>query len=73
MLKILRALDGMLMPVFLCDICGERIRDAALAATLYPPYSAAVEFLEVLYTHKGECHRLADEQLAGPGERAPWL
>jgi FMN-dependent NADH-azoreductase len=70
MLKVLRSAQRN-VPMLCCDACGSWIDDASLAAAVFR-YTEEGNANEVLLTHKGACHRVAEERLSG--ETPPqWL
>lgn len=65
MIKVLYK-DGRYSPLVICDICSERIEDAALGAAVAPSGQGGDDqLLEVLHAHKGGCHKAAEERLGG--------
>ncbi len=58
--------DGRYVPIITCDICNERIEDAAVAAAVAPSGEPDKDqVLDVLHAHKGRCHEAAEHKLGG--------
>ena len=59
-------LDGHYMPVVICDICEQRIRDAQRGGALYRLLAGpGPELLPILHVHKGECFAAGERRLGG--------
>jgi len=54
---VLRAIDGRTCPIFVCDVCEERIDRAEDGAALWlvPSRGPYTDVREILHTHKGDC------------------
>src|SRR5579871_2598867 len=65
MLKMVHRGEGRAAPAFYCDICGDRIEDANLAAIVYIRRVSQVgEKFDPLTVHKGNCHNVAERRLS---------
>jgi hypothetical protein len=61
-----------IMPVFVCDICGNAITDIRSGAVVFRNRGVGEdELLELLHVHKGNCHDQAEARLT-PGASGPW-
>lgn len=62
--------DDKLIPILICDHCGERIEDAGNANCLLEedrPYPDDGETTDVYHVHKGECDRALSAELSEGG------
>ena len=51
-------------PILVCDICGQRIEDGAMAAALTGDMTQEEGSLtDVLHVHKGSCHTQAERTI----------
>jgi len=68
MIKVLY-IKGVYGPIIRCDVCGERITNAGLAAVLRKTAMLAEgQESEVFHVHKGRCHDTMEGRLGGaPG------
>ncbi|HEV7401849.1 MAG TPA: hypothetical protein VGO11_02940 [Chthoniobacteraceae bacterium] len=72
MIKILND-AGRYGPIFICDYCGQRIKEAGLAAAITCDSSIADgEMSDVAYAHKGACHKALEQKFSTPGAHAGW-
>lgn len=53
------------VPMVCCDICGDWIDDADAGAAVFRKTSGEGDTSEVLHTHKGRCHVVAEQQFGG--------
>jgi hypothetical protein len=63
--------QGRSAPLLVCDVCAQPIRDAGLAAAVFPRSDVEGEIFSVLHVHKGACHDRAEADLDGAAG-APW-
>lgn len=58
--------DGLTIPVIVCDVCGERITDGAMAAAVSGELGISHEvdsLFDVIFVHKGKCHTRAENKV----------
>lgn len=64
--------EHIIVPVFVCDVCGEAITDVSSGAVVFRGFGVGEdELLHLMHVHKGPCHDRADVMLCGT-ERAAW-
>lgn len=68
MIRVVRV-EGRNCPVFVCHACGDPITDASLGAAVF---RLGVEMSDVLFAHKGACHRTVEGRLGTGGAAVGW-
>ena len=61
------SINGKVAPIVVCDACGERIKDATMAAVLTSGAIVDGDSAEVKHVHKGQCHDAMEKTIDGHG------
>lgn len=54
---------GLFCPMFICDVCGESIKDARHAAAVFNMTASAALRIDVEHVHKGKCMEIAERRI----------
>lgn len=70
-------IDGSNCPVFVCDMCGDRLTDARKAAVVFSNFAPPGSTITALHVHKGSidgktCHQEADSMISVSAGSPGW-
>ena len=54
---------GLFCPMFICDVCGESIKDARHAAAVFNMTAKEALRIDVEHVHKGRCMDIAEGRI----------
>lgn len=70
-------INGQNCPVFVCDMCGDRLAEAGKAAIVFDNFALQGSKIKALHVHKGTidgrtCHEEADKLIRAGGGTPGW-